>query len=92
MGGFGAIGLMNKSIQENKALLGKKKSLKELYRELDEFKKTNNVVYDKPSSKELIMALRKKLIKEHRIRVLKLVILLMVIVTIVAIISIRLVL
>jgi len=33
MGGFGALGMMNKSLQDNKALLGKKRSLKELYRE-----------------------------------------------------------
>lgn len=91
MGGYGALGLMKKSLEDNKAFLGKKRSLKELYRKLDEFKRTNRVIYDKSSSKELIVALRKKLIREQRVRLWKLVILLVVIATVVAIVSIRLV-
>ena len=84
MGGFGALGMMNQSLKDNRALLGKKRSLKELYRELDEFKKTNRVMHEKSSSKELIIALRKKMMREHRVRLLKLIILLFVIVTIVS--------
>ncbi|MEQ6119529.1 hypothetical protein [Reichenbachiella sp. MALMAid0571] len=91
MGGFGALGMMNKSLKDNKALLGKKKSLKELYRELDNVKSSKFYLNEKPSPKELISALRKKMIREYRIRLLKLLALISIIGMTVAVFCVKLI-
>lgn len=76
MGGFGALDMMNKSLKNNKALLGEKKRLKVLYAELDKVKSSKVFIKNDPTPEELIKELRKKLKREGIIRLLKLSILL----------------
>ena len=67
----GAIDMMNKSIANNKALLGKRKSLKELYNEIDTFSKTKTGIVLKKSSPEFMKALRIELKRKKKIQIIK---------------------
>ena len=71
MGGFGSVDFMVKSYKNNRALLKSRKSLKELYNEMNSPKKSDSKLSDKQFSLDKRIEFRKKLKRQARILLFK---------------------
>jgi hypothetical protein len=76
MSGFGAMDSMRKSYENNRALLGKRKSLKVLYKENSLLKTKKTILKFKTATPNVIRRIREKLKRQKRINLIKSVIVL----------------
>lgn len=89
MGGAGAIDSMNKSFKYNRALLGQRKSLKELYQEMGYSYKKGRAKFCRAADPALLRQIRHQIRKQKRITIIKSFVVLTVALTVVGLVYAR---